>query len=187
MSQSSRAASHRHSGNYSKAPPKLPFILPEMTFLGLGHAQIQEQDESKTWEPTPEMFTLLLQSLGVLSTEQPTNTAQQQQQQSEPLVTIAIAQQLNLSSTYRQHKPLGLCQKNTSRFLESEDPLSQQYVLTTSDVEHKYLCRIFSETEIFRHPAVIAPPGRRLDSMKRHVQTAIENELGAIEWVRTEW
>ncbi|KAF9020920.1 hypothetical protein BGZ52_002144, partial [Haplosporangium bisporale] len=153
-----------------------------MTFISLGHARFQEEDKS-TWEPTPEMFTLLLQSLGVLSAEQPANTHTAQQH----LVTIAIAQQLNLSPTYRQRKQsLGLSQNNSSQFFESEDPLSQQYVLTTSDVEHKYLCKIFTGTEIFRHSAVIALPGRRLDSMKRLVQTAIENELGAIEWVRTE-
>ncbi|KAI9240664.1 MAG: hypothetical protein BYD32DRAFT_449288 [Podila humilis] len=182
MSQSSKAANHRHSGNYNKVPSKLPFILPEMTFISLGHARFQEEDKS-TWEPTPEMFTLLLQSLGVLSAEQPANTHTAQQH----LVTIAIAQQLNLSPTYRQRKQsLGLSQNNSSQFFESEDPLSQQYVLTTSDVEHKYLCKIFTGTEIFRHSAVIALPGRRLDSMKRLVQTAIENELGAIEWVRTE-
>lgn len=176
-------ASHRHSGNCIRAPPKLPFTLPELTFLGLGHALPEE--DAPTWKPTPEMFTLLLQSLGVLPIE-PTNALQQQQQQ-EPLVTIAVAQELDLSPTHGQHKSR-LPEKSPCRIFESErDPLSQQYVLTTSDVEHKYLCKIFTDCDLFQHPAVKVPRERRLDAMKRLVQTAINNELGAVEWVRTEW
>ncbi|KAF9298678.1 hypothetical protein BGZ74_009277, partial [Mortierella antarctica] len=126
------------------------------------------------------MFTLLLQSLGVLPIE-PTNALQQQQQQQhqrkEPLVTIAAAQELDLSPTHGQHKSR-LFEKSPWQIFESEqDPLSQQYILTTSDVEHKYLCKIFTNCELFRHPAVKAPRERHLDAMKRHVQTAIENEL----------
>ncbi|KAG0094882.1 hypothetical protein BGZ93_006657 [Podila epicladia] len=185
----SPTASHRHSGNYSKAPPKLPFTLPELTFLGLEHA-LPDKD-APVWEPTPEMFTLLLQSLGVLPIES-TSASQQQQQrrqqrQQEPLVTIAVAQELNLSPMHGQHKSR-LFEKSPRHIFESEqDPLSQQYILTTSDAEHKYLCKIFTNCDLFRHPTVKVQRERHLDAMKRHVQTAIENELGAIEWVRTEW
>ncbi|KAF9986990.1 hypothetical protein BGZ75_001175 [Mortierella antarctica] len=126
------------------------------------------------WEATPEQITHLLQPSALLRRDH------------EPDLDIDVVQELSLPS-----------QTQSPPFFESgRDLLSKTYVLTTKGPKtpasptrskgHKVLLKVYPDTNPFSHPATALEIKTNIDDrelMMDMVQHAIENGLGATDWL----
>ncbi|KAF9289764.1 hypothetical protein BGZ68_008728 [Mortierella alpina] len=130
----------------------------------------------RTWEATSEQIKHLLQPSALLRRDH------------EPDLDIDVVQELSLPS-----------QSQSPSFLESgRDLLSKTYVLTTKGTDpsttptrgkdRKFLLKVYPDINPFSHPAAALDTKTNNDDrdlMMDMVQHAIENGLGAIEWLES--
>ncbi|CAO3567656.1 unnamed protein product [Mortierella alpina] len=128
----------------------------------------------RVWEATSEQITHLLQPSALLQSAQELN------------LDIDVVQELSLPS-----------QSQSAPFFESgRDLLSKSYVLTTKGTEtptvptrgkdSKFLLKVYPDTNPFSHPATALETKTNNEDrelMMDMVQHAIENGLGAAEWL----
>ncbi|KAF9182958.1 hypothetical protein BGZ51_004329 [Haplosporangium sp. Z 767] len=145
------------------------------------------------WEPTPERVTLLLQSFGLLrpgllqGKEDSTNGSS--------YIEISVVQELPQKPYILRRRSQGNIEATDPRganrtecrspFDTERDLLSRLYVLTTVEMDRKFLLKVFTNRDPFMHPATALDTEGCDDDkalLMDLVQIAIENELGAIEW-----
>ena|SRR5690554_2742885 len=145
------------------------------------------------WEPTPERITLLLQSFGLLrpgllqGKEDLTNGSSH--------IEISAVQELPQNPYVLRRRSQGSVEAadacNAKRaecrgpFDTERDLLSRLYVLTTVEMDRKFLLKVFTDRNPFMHPATVLDTKGCDDDralLMDLAQLAIENELGAIEW-----